>query len=89
MLQLSLTLKEISETNITQFYGGTLSSIIVSEINEKGGIVTTEDFKWYRPVVTEPVAIDLDDYSTLYTNQIPSSGILVSFVMRIMKGNFY
>lgn len=86
MLQMSYTLEQIAETNISQFYSGSLARIMVSEINEAGGNVTLDDFKSYQAVVTEPVVVNLDETSTLYTNPVPSSGILVSFIMRIMKG---
>lgn len=60
--------------------------MIVSEINENGGNVTLDDFKSYSADITDAVEVEVDDDNTVYTHPLPSSGILVPFIMRIMKG---
>jgi gamma-glutamyltranspeptidase len=52
-----------------------------------GGNVTVEDFNRYEPRVYEDrFMIRLDEHYRLYTVPPPSSGVLVSSIMRIMKG---
>jgi len=62
---------------------------MVSEINSKGGNVTWKDFNSYQAVVSDAVMVDIDDNYTLYTLSVPSSGVLVPFIMKIMKGLFF
>ena len=85
-LQLGYTLQLIAKTNVTEFYNGSLARMIVSEINENGGNVTLDDFKSYSADITDAVEVEVDDDNTVYTHPLPSSGILVPFIMRIMKG---
>ena len=86
MLKLANTLEIISDENMTAFYNGTLTHFLVQEINENGGNVTLDDFKNYKALIKEPIAIDLDANYKLLGAPLPSSGILVALIMRIMRG---
>lgn len=76
----------IANTNVSEFYNGSLARMMVTEINENGGNVTMEDFSSYQAIVSDAVEVDLDDDYTVFSHPIPSSGILVPFIMRVMKG---
>lgn len=76
----------IAGTNVSQFYNGSLAKMMVTEINDAGGNVTSEDFSNYEAMVSDAVEVDLDDNHVAYVHPIPSSGILVPFIMRIMRG---
>jgi gamma-glutamyltranspeptidase/glutathione hydrolase/leukotriene-C4 hydrolase len=85
MPNLANTLDLISVHNVKAFYNSKLTRQMVDEINKNGGNVTVDDFKMYRPVVTKAMKIDLDSEYQLYTSPVPSSGVLVGFIMKIMN----
>jgi gamma-glutamyltranspeptidase/glutathione hydrolase/leukotriene-C4 hydrolase len=84
-LRLGYTLQRIAEGKADAFYRGPLTKYIVQEINENGGNVTEEDFDSYEALVTEAESVELTEDLTLLTTPVPSSGLLVSFIMRLMK----
>lgn len=87
MPQLAKTLELLSESDdLNRFYSSDFTRLMVDEINENGGNVTFEDFRNYQAIVSEPIVVDLDHEHKLLTSSIPSSGILVSFIMRLMHG---
>jgi len=86
MKKLANTLEIISNENMTAFYNGTLTHFLVEEINENGGNVTLDDFKSYKALLKEPIDINLDENYKLLSAPLPSSGILVALIMRIMRG---
>ncbi len=54
----------------------------------KGGNVTLDDLRDYRAIVHENnYVIRLDNVHRMYVPPPPSSGILVAFIMKLMKGN--
>ncbi len=87
MTKLANTL-EIIATNGSdiEFYNGKLTELIVKEINEKGGIVKSEDFLNYK-VKNEKdrFVVRLDDNNRIYSFPSPSSGLLIPFIMKVMK----
>jgi len=84
--KLARTFELIRDLNVSAFYDGVLTQDIVDEINANGGNVSKEDFKSYRPVVSKPVTVDLNEQYKLYTSALPSSGIIVSFILKLMSG---
>jgi gamma-glutamyltranspeptidase / glutathione hydrolase / leukotriene-C4 hydrolase len=86
MVKLGQTLKIISEQNVTAFYNGSLTKIIVNEINNMGGNVTLNDFLNYRALLKSPIVTKLDDQFTIHSHPLPSSGIIVSFILKLMQG---
>jgi gamma-glutamyltranspeptidase len=52
----------------------------------KGGSVTSEDFQNYKALVKKPIIVNIDAEHRLYTLPPPSSGVLVAFIMRVMRG---
>ena len=86
--KLANTLKLISESNTSDvFYNGALTESIITEMNENGGNVSVEDFKKYAVIThVNRIIVDLDENYRVYVPPPPSSGILVPFIMKIMKG---
>ncbi len=84
---LANTLEILSQQGAKAFYDGSLTSKIVQEINENGGNVSEKDFKNYKIKMYENSQIvELDENLKIHTPPLPSSGILISFITRIMKG---
>jgi len=48
--------------------------------------VTKEDFKTYKAYVKEPINVALDENFRILSIPPPSSGVLIGFIMRIMRG---
>lgn len=86
MPDLARTLRKISE-NPDDFYNGQLASDMVYEINQNGGNVTLEDLNSYNAEVFEvQQGLDLKDGYKIHTLPPPSSGLLVAFIINVMKG---
>lgn len=86
MPKLANTLELLSKENISTFYNGKLTQLMIEEINENGGNVSQNDFNNYKALLKEPFSVALDENYKLYTAPLPSSGVLVSLIIRIMKG---
>ena len=88
MTKLAKTLETIANSGSDkEFYNGILTESIVKEINENGGIVQEKDFNEYTiKNETDRFVIKLDDHYRIYSFPSPSSGLLIPFIMKIMKG---
>jgi gamma-glutamyltranspeptidase/glutathione hydrolase/leukotriene-C4 hydrolase len=86
MLNLAETLETISNENASAFYNGSLTKYIVNEMNENGANVTLLDLNTYKAQIKQPIAVSLDSNYRLFTASLPSSGVLVSLIMKIMQG---
>jgi gamma-glutamyltranspeptidase len=87
MTKLASTLEMIATNGSDiEFYNGKLTELIVKEINEKGGIVKSEDFLNYK-VKNEKdrFVVRLDANNRIYSFPSPSSGLLIPFIMKVMK----
>ena len=87
MTKLADTLEIIADSNSdAEFYNGKLTELIVKEINEKGGIVKSEDFHNYKiKLETDRFVVRLDDNNRIYSFSSPSSGLLIPFIMKVLK----
>ena len=52
----------------------------------KGGNMTKEDFNDYKAYVKPPIDVALDTNFRILSVPPPSSGVLIGFIMRIMRG---
>lgn len=67
------------------FYSGELAKDIVKDIQERGGIITLDDLKNYRVKFRRPMNGSLGNYSW-YSTPPPGSGVVLSFILNILKG---
>lgn len=81
---LANTFEIISKEGPDAFYNGSLTSDIVADIQEAGGIITVEDLNNYKAVIKDPIKIKLRDNSTLYSLPPPSSGVVLQFIVNIL-----
>jgi gamma-glutamyltranspeptidase/glutathione hydrolase len=88
-INLAKTLEIISKENITAFYNGSLTQIMVNEMNDKGAKVSLEDFNNYRALVKKTIEVNIDDNFKILSQPPPSSGILVSFIIKLMSSKIY
>lgn len=66
-------------------YNGSLTKRFVQDIADFGGIITVEDMNNYRARWSEPVTADLPGNQTLYTAPLPGSGLVMSFILNLVK----
>jgi gamma-glutamyltranspeptidase/glutathione hydrolase/leukotriene-C4 hydrolase len=84
--KLANTLRLISEHGAKEFYNGSLTNKILREINENGGQVTAEDIHDYTVKVDENrFVVSLDENYRVYANAPPSSGLLIAFVLKLVR----
>jgi len=83
--KLAETYRRIAAGGADEFYRGSLSSDIIDDIKNAGGIVAKEDLDLYRPQWKEPMKIKLDDV-TLHAPPPPSGGPVTAMILKILDG---
>ncbi|CAF2972356.1 unnamed protein product [Rotaria sp. Silwood2] len=85
-LKLARTLEIIGEKGDDAFYTGELADVIVKEIQNRGGIITKEDLANYQVDFREALQVNLNGSLTTFVSYPPSSGIILSFILNILRG---
>ena len=85
-LKLGHTLDVISREGVHSFYNGSLTKLIVDEINENGGEMRQRDFHDYRALVKEPLEFKLDKQNRAFVPPPPSGGLITGFILKLMSG---
>jgi gamma-glutamyltranspeptidase/glutathione hydrolase len=67
-------LYQLADDGPDSFYNGPIAESIVAYVRERGGILTAEDFRSYRPQVDVPVEAKCREF-TLHTPPPPSGGV--------------
>eukprot|EP01135_Chromosphaera_perkinsii_P003480 Nk52_evm6s245 gene=Nk52_evmTU6s245 len=83
--KLGKTLKLIALKGADEFYTGSIANLIVSEIQENGGVITKEDLKEYKPEVRTPVSTKYQGYTVLSAPAPASGGVLID-ILNILEG---
>lgn len=79
------TLNEISR-NPLDFYNGSISKLIVEDIQARGGILTEKDLRDFTVKEREVLVGSMTDDDKLYTTSAPSSGSTMLMILNILKG---
>ena len=72
-LELAETLKIISKKGVKGFYRGEVADKIVTDMENREGLISLQDLKEYRPVWREPLKGNFKEYEII-TMATPSSG---------------
>uniref|UniRef100_H3B382 Gamma-glutamyltransferase 5 n=1 Tax=Latimeria chalumnae TaxID=7897 RepID=H3B382_LATCH len=87
-LKLAETLKTVAEHGADAFYKGSLTKEMVRDVNNQGGNLTLDDFSNYEVKHAEPLNITIGNY-TMYFPPPPTSGMIVGFILNILKVCFF
>ncbi|XP_059638279.1 glutathione hydrolase 3 [Cornus florida] len=83
-VELGHSLEAVAEQGPQIFYNGTVGEKLVKDVREAGGILTMEDLRNYKVVVTDALSVNVMGY-TILGMPSPSSGILgLSLVLNIL-----
>lgn len=80
------TLSTIMLEGGNAIHNGSLTNLIVEDINALGGLVTKEDLNSYQADWVEPVSITLSKGEKVYSSPPPSSGPLLLYILSILDG---
>lgn len=78
-------LEAIAVNGVDAFYEGAFADAMVRALEQKGGIMTTEDVKNYSIVIREPSQINYRG-GKITSGSAPSSGAVVATIMNILSG---
>ncbi|KAI0241003.1 Glutathione hydrolase 1 proenzyme [Lamellibrachia satsuma] len=85
---LGRTLRRIADDPDT-FYNGSLASDIVSDLQERGSIITLQDLGNYTAKIKTPLNITLTRKNgnfTIFSPPPPSGGAVYLFILNVLKG---
>jgi gamma-glutamyltranspeptidase/glutathione hydrolase len=71
---LASLLRQLADNGPGAFYDGEIAESVVRYIRDRGGILTMDDFRTYRPRIDAPIQTNCREY-TLHTPPPPSGGI--------------
>lgn len=81
---LAATLRAIAEHGRAGFYQGNVAETIVRDVNDHGGLLTLEDFRDFREIVTQPLAGTYRGYDVL-SAAVPQSGASIIEALNILE----
>lgn len=71
--ELAKTLERIADKGPDDFYKGETAKLLIAQMKQDGGLITSDDLVDYKAKWREPMRIDWQG-NTLYTAPLPSSG---------------
>ncbi|XP_015838324.1 scoloptoxin SSD14 isoform X2 [Tribolium castaneum] len=80
------TLRLIAKSGGHDLYNGTLSKMLVEDLEEIGSIITKEDLESYQAEWMDPIEVELRHHEKLYSVPPPGSGALLAFILSILDG---
>eukprot|EP00095_Tigriopus_kingsejongensis_P011280 maker-scaffold14_size734282-snap-gene-1.21 protein:Tk11280 transcript:maker-scaffold14_size734282-snap-gene-1.21-mRNA-1 annotation:"gamma-glutamyltranspeptidase 1" len=79
------TLERIATNGAAEFYSGQTAHNLIRDLEDIGGLMTLEDLAGYKIEWRVPVVSDLGQGLTLHTVPVPGSGVVLIFIMNILK----
>lgn len=84
-LALAETLERISKNGREEFYKGETAEILVSYLQDKGGIITMEDLASYQAKWRDPVSFEYGDLKVISMSPPSSGGIVLAQIMQMTE----
>ncbi len=85
LIELAQTLTQIKKFKRDGFYGGIVAANLIKEINDNGGIITTDDLKSYNSVWRSPIESYYKNYKVISMGPPSSGGILLSQMLKMVE----
>uniref|UniRef100_A0AAY4AV01 Gamma-glutamyltransferase 5 n=1 Tax=Denticeps clupeoides TaxID=299321 RepID=A0AAY4AV01_9TELE len=86
--RLAATLDTIAQQGAEAFYTGTIARDLTEDIQAAGGSITLEDLASFKVREAEALTVPLGDY-TMFIPPPPAGGVILSFILNIMKGGCF
>ncbi|WP_333876006.1 gamma-glutamyltransferase [Flavobacterium sp.] len=83
-IALANTLEQIAKKGIKEFYRGKTAQKLVAFLQQKGGIITTEDMASYQVVWRQPVTFNYKDLKIITMAPPSSGGITLGQIMTMI-----
>ncbi len=83
---LAWSLKQIAEHGAQAFYQGAIAEKIAADMKARGGPITLDDLKAYKPVVREPVRGSYRGYEIASMPPPSSGGVHLVQILNILEG---
>ena len=84
-LELAETLKIISKKGVKGFYRGEVADKIVTDMENREGLISLQDLKEYRPVWREPLKGNFKEYEIITMAPPSSGGIHIIQMLNILE----
>ncbi|MBK4731966.1 gamma-glutamyltransferase [Oxynema sp. CENA135] len=85
MPNLGTVFEEFAKTGTYEFYRGEIARQVVRDCQEKGGLLTLEDFENYRVILRSPLRIPYRDRQLLMNPPPSSGGALIAFTLKLLS----
>jgi gamma-glutamyltranspeptidase/glutathione hydrolase len=82
--ELARLLERLDNEGPLSFYDGEVTKSIVRYLRQRGGILSEQDFRAYRPQLVAPVYVPCRGFE-LYTPPLPSGGIISLGIVRTVE----
>ncbi|VVC34643.1 Hypothetical protein CINCED_3A018712 [Cinara cedri] len=86
LLRLAKTLRVIAKEGADAIYNGSLTPLILDDLNKVNGIITKEDLANFQVEVEEAFSVKLKNGYSIHTGSPPGSGIILAFILRVLDG---
>eukprot|EP00898_Chlorokybus_atmophyticus_P002614 jgi/Chlat1/3353/Chrsp23S03664 len=86
--ELAKTLRVLADEGPQAMYSqdGVIGKQLVEDIQQAGGIITSEDIIGYHPVIREPLVTDAFGYTVIGAPPPSSGGAAMSLILHMMEG---
>ncbi|AVO38259.1 gamma-glutamyltransferase [Pukyongiella litopenaei] len=83
---LAATLTAIADQGLDGFYKGATAEKIVKASQDKGGILSLEDFEQYKVREMEPIACSYRGYDIISSPPPSSGGLIICEILNVLEG---
>src|SRR5438876_6610696 len=83
---LARTLQLISDSGPDVFYRGQIADLIVAELHRRGGLITKDDLRRYRPIWRTPIQLTYRGHTIYSMPPSSSGGVTMGEILNILEG---
>jgi gamma-glutamyltranspeptidase/glutathione hydrolase len=83
---LATTLRMIASEGKGAFYNGRIADMIVEEMRENGGLITSQDLQRYQAKWREPITFEYRGHTVISMPPPSSGGVVLAQILNILEG---